>query len=385
MAENENNQIVEDTINEILGKISQKLKEEKISYSPNYNFHFEKIKFIESSEQGEIKLSYPLQQGTYQNWCEIEIHKDGSVQISGVMTSPERRIREYTDNNKFEVNLTLDEWQEPNSMDYIRSNQIGKYIPEKGILDEVSGTHIDTEYMWSKIDEKFPETCDEENIANGTNTYSWYGNGLPYVPCIEYFNEGTNLLIMTPEYATTILKKYIETETHKKEEKEIVLYKDAMTGLSMDCFDILLEDVDFYVVENEGILDQSDEEKRQKYTEYRDAVLECIDKGLEFNYNGIANDDLRKDPEFISKVEEILKRDKEQGYYEWTRDIRKQLNIRRTQIPDKSLTYSIGKTNVFKKAIQTMAKQNSDKPSDLKQITERLKDREIDENIHYNE
>ena len=43
---------------------------------------------------------------------------------------------------------------------------------------------------------------------------------------------------------------------------------------------------------------------------------------------------------------------------------------------DNGLTYKIGKTDIFKKAIQAMAEQSNDKPSDLKQITGRLEDKE---------
>ena len=184
-------------------------------------------------------------------------------------------------------------------------------------MDKCNPTRIDTEYMWNKIEQKFPSTQNEE-------TYSWYGKGLPAVPCIEYFNDGTDLLIITPEQATSVLKKYMEN-MEKSNDDSVILYEDALPDLSSDCFDIMLDQVNIYVLENDGIIEQSEDEKRHKYEEYKKTVLECIDKGLGFNYEEIVNDDLRNDEDFILKLEKSLKKDED---IEWAEDIREQIGIK---------------------------------------------------------
>ena len=101
--------------------------------------------------------------------------------------------------------------------------------------------------------------------------------------------------------------------------------EDTLPDLSSDCFDITLDQVNIYVLENDGIIEQSEDEKRHKYEEYKKTVLECIDKGLGFNYEEIVNDDLRNDEDFILKLEKSLKKDED---IEWAEDIREQIGIK---------------------------------------------------------
>ncbi len=211
--------------------------------------------------------------------------------------------------------------------------------------------------MWNKIDQKFPSTQNEE-------TYSWYGEGLPAVPCIEYFSDGTDLLIITPEQATSVLKKYMEN-MEKSNDDSVILYEDALPNLSSDCFDIMLDQVNIYVLENDGIIEQSEEEKKHKYEEYKKTVLECIDKGLGFNYEEIVNDDLRNDEDFILKLEKSLKKDED---IEWAEDIREQIGIKDKLEP-------IKESQDFKNEIVDMTRNEfSVNVDSLNQMSKNIKD-----------
>ncbi len=189
---------------------------------------------------------------------------------------------------------------------------------EKGIFDEDKAVGVDTDYMWRQIEKKFP-------YLEGVDTFAWYGEGLPYVPCVEQFNNeyGDELIIMTPEHITEILKAFKENP-----EKTICLYKDLMTSFGKT-FDISFVKergiterfdneentaiLDVYVVENEGILGQSDKEKMKKYEEYKKSILDLISDDkltiqLPWTFiRQIINDDLMHDEDFISKINEMSK------------------------------------------------------------------------------
>lgn len=299
---NKKEHLVEETIQRILNEIKEKFQEMQI-YGVNQAFHFDKIRYIQSNKPNEIEMLYPMEKGTYNNWAMIKISENGDVHITGTQTSPEKRNVNLTERNgHFDVKVKLDDWKEPDTMEQIRREKLGKYDPQRGIFDLEENdsiiARIDTKYMWNKIDEKFPEVV-------GEDTFAWYGEALPKTPCIEYFTDGTELLIVTPEQATKLLTEY---KNSLEQDKDTVLFADAQPGLASDCFDILLDNhLDIYVTDNKGILDETEESKKIKYERYKKVVIDCMEQGIALD--GIINDDLMKDEEFIKALQKQEEKD----------------------------------------------------------------------------
>lgn len=316
--------IKQETIRVILDQVTQKLKENKEYYNKKYyaglkKFQFfNRIQYIESSQPNEVRLLYPLKKGTYGNCLEVTINPSGEVNIQGVETG------------EFYESIQLDNWQEPDTMNLIREKGIGKYVPDVGVFDfdekDNIAAEISSDYGWEQVEQRFPRLYDEENEINGSYTNRWYGEGLPKLPCVEYYNEGTDLLAMTPEQATRLLKAYKKDSLEHKE--DTVIYADVYFFGSSDCYDITVKDVDMYVVDNVAVVGENEQTKKEKYEEYKSIVLDLINSGIKFDYRGIINEDLINDQEFHERVNEILGQAKQTGKTEWCADIRKQIDSR---------------------------------------------------------
>lgn len=348
-------------ISNVIKMINEQISKEGILVG---EMHFNRLKYVEKNQNGVIEISYPQEKGTYHNCCYITIEPDGKVNIDGVQTSPERRYGvTKTHNGSFNIDLILENWEEPKELTEVIEKGYGKYEPVLGILEQVERikpVKVDCDKMYDGIGEKYDFKEDEDY-----KTYGWEGCGLPHIPCIEMFDNGLQVLIISPEHATELMKS-----AHDKHYEDLLLYTDCY-GYG-DAYDIALGDVDLYVMDSQDVKEQDNEEKKIKYEEYKMTVLESLATGVRFDYKGIISKELSEDKEFISQVTEILK-ENPNNY-----DVKKLKRTLGISIP---LTYKLGETDAFKKAIQEMAEQASDKTSDLKEITGKLDEKEQEKGI----
>lgn len=286
----------DEAIQEITRAITEQMSKDGIIAG---EMHLKKIDYINKDEKGAITLSYPLEKGTYHNYCYITIEPDGKTKIHGTQTSPElRKGVTKTHNGAFDINITIENWKEPESLKKVTEAKYGEYHPTLGLFDEgnIESEVIDCEKMYDGIYDEFQSNfeSDEDYQTHGSE-----GHGLPKVPCVEFFNNGVYATVMTPKHATILLRKAQNVRDYRK----IILFANCFGY--QDMYDIDVKYVDLYVMDSNAVKEEKTK-VRKEYEEYKTTVLESIRKQVIFDYQGIISKELSKDSDFIKRLSEII-------------------------------------------------------------------------------
>lgn len=301
--------------------------------------HFNKIKYIEKKENGDIEISYPFGKETYGNRCYITISPDGTAHIRGIQTSPEKRYEHINPRGDFDFYLKIENWVETENITEVTRNGYGKEPLPNGILDNILPEVIDEEFMVRKLTSLYPELLYEQNSPESTSAElnedairqakgktstipTFWGN---------YSNE--EILCLHPEAAAIFMEQIIKQEENGEIDEDVILYEnkgyDSWNGNTYDIgYNIesgnLFGAHNLYVIEKEGIVLQdedlltypnghqvpvqpvNDTKLEEQYNRYKEAVLNCLDNEVHLNYAEVVNDDLRKDPDFIKRVDMLL-------------------------------------------------------------------------------
>ncbi len=213
------------------------------------------------------------------------------------------------------------------SIDEILAEKSGKSLEEIALLSKEQKEELVDEFsdndalfdLYDPNDDRHKATCIDWNKAFGRSlrgvnryfsteddyeTHNWAGPGLPYVPNLEEYNSGIDVLTITPEQAEILLKRYLEDSQLGRDTRLFTCW-DTFRN---EYYDITLSRIShIYVTSRDEILEQDEEAKSKNYESYKKSIIECISMDENTIVVKLINDDLIHDEDFVSKVKEMEK------------------------------------------------------------------------------